>query len=201
MVDGFLEPDEDGGDLVDWRTAADGSLQVTVGTVAAAGRASALLAASVRAAVVARADLPLRDALTGLEAQLTPDLSAGGAVGSLLHVRLDPTTGHVEWVDAGHGPALHVRADGTVTALRSPDLPIGLQPDTVPRTVGTLDLGPGDRVVLVTDGTLALDGIGEVQGLAALAVAHPEDLVAHVRTLVPTGGGGADVAVVVLTRT
>jgi len=88
-----------------------------------------------------------------------------------------------------------------VTTLWSPDLPIGLQPDTVPRTVGTLDLGPGDRVVLVTDGTLALDGIGDVQGLAALAVAHPEDLVAHVRTLVPTGGSGADVAVVVLTRT
>ncbi|MDP9736045.1 MULTISPECIES: PP2C family protein-serine/threonine phosphatase [unclassified Curtobacterium] len=200
-VDGFLEPDEDGGDLVDWRTAADGSVQATIGTVTAGGRASALLAASVRAAVVARTDLPLHDALAGLEAQLAPDLSAGGAVGSLLHVRLDPTTGHTEWVDAGHGPALLVRADGTVAALRSSDLPIGLQPDTVPRTVGALDLGPGDRVVLATDGALALDGVGDVQGLGALAVAHPEDLVAHVRSLVPVGGDGADVAVVVLART
>lgn len=200
-VDGFLEPDEHGGDLVDWRAAADGTVQVTVGTVSAAGRASALLAASVRAAVVARGDLPLRDALTGLEAQLAPDLSAGGAVGSLLHARLDPTTGHAEWVGAGHGPALHVRADGTATALRSTDLPIGLQPGSVPRTVGALDLAPGDRLVLVTDGTLALDGIGDVQALAATAVAHPGDLVGHVRSLVPIGGSGAGVAVVVLTRT
>jgi hypothetical protein len=88
-----------------------------------------------------------------------------------------------------------------VAALRSSDLPIGLQPDTVPRTVGALDLGPGDRVVLATDGALALDGVGDVQGLGALAVAHPEDLVAHVRSLVLVGGDGADVAVVVLTRT
>jgi hypothetical protein len=200
-VDGFLAPDEHGGDLVDWRVAADGTVQATVGTVAAAGRASALLAASVRAAVVARSDLPLRGALAGLEAQLAPDLSAGGAVGSVLHVRLDPTTGHAEWADAGHGPALLVRADGTTTALGSSDLPIGLQPVAVPRTVGALDLARGDRVVLVTDGTLALDGIGDVQALAAAAAAHPEDLVAHVRSLVPAGGGAADVAVVVLTRT
>lgn len=200
-VDGFLEPDEHGGDLVDWRVDADGTVQATVGTVAAAGRASALLAASVRAAVVARSDLPLREALAGLEAQLAPDLSAGAAVGSVLHVRLDPTTGHAEWVDAGHGPALLVRADATTTTLGSSDLPIGLQPVTVPRTVRTLDLAPGDRLVLVTDGTLALDGIGDVQALAALAAAHPEDLVAHIRSLVLAGGSAADVAVVVLTRT
>ncbi|WP_058729539.1 PP2C family protein-serine/threonine phosphatase [Curtobacterium oceanosedimentum] len=200
-VDGFLEPGEHGGDLVDWRVAADGTVRATVGTVAAAGRASALLAASVRAAVVARSDLPLRDALAGLEAQLAPDLSAGGAVGSVLHVRLDPTTGHAEWADAGHGPALLVRADGTTTALGSSDLPIGLQPVAVPRTVGALDLAPGDRLVLVADGTLALDGIGDAQALAAAAAAHPDDLVAHVRSLVPAGGGAADVAVVVLTRT
>ncbi len=200
-VDGFLEPDEHGGDLVDWRVDADGTVQATVGTVAAAGRASALLAASVRAAVVARSELPLREALAGLEAQLAPDLSAGAAVGSVLHVRLDPTTGHAEWVDAGHGPALLVRADATTTTLGSSDLPIGLQPVTVPRTVGTLDLAPGDRLVLVTDGTLALDGIGDVQALAALAAAHPEDLVAHIRSLVLAGGSAADVAVVVLTRT
>ena len=106
-----------------------------------------------------------------------------------------------EWADAGHGPALLVRADGTTTALGSSDLPIGLQPVAVPRTVGALDLAPGDRLVLVTDGTLALDGIGDVQALAALAAAHPEDLVARIRSLVPAGGSAADVAVVVLTRT
>ncbi|PZF57281.1 hypothetical protein DEJ23_07235 [Curtobacterium sp. MCSS17_008] len=199
-LDGLLVPNEDGGDLVDWRVAADGSVHVTVGAVTAAGRASALLAASVRAAVVAQTDVPLRDAIAGLEAQLTPDLTTAGAVGSLLHLRFDPRSGHAEWVDAGHGPALHVRADGSVTPLRSTDLPIGLQPAGVARTVGATDLARGDRVVLVTDGILALDGVRDAVGLAGLAAAHPDDLVDHVRTLVPTGGPEADVSLVVLTR-
>ena len=199
-LDGVVVPDEDGGDLVDWRVAADGSVHVTVGTVTAAGRASALLAASVRAAVVARTDVPLRDAVAGLEAQLTPDLTTAGAVGSLLHLRFDPTSGHAEWVDAGHGPALLVRADGSVTPLRSTDLPIGLQPAGVARTVGAIDLAPGDRVVLVTDGALTLEGVRDAAGLAGLAAGHPDDLVDHVRTLVPAGGAPADVSLAVLTR-
>lgn len=198
-VVGLVVPNEDGGDLADWRVAADGSVHVTVGTVTAPGRASALLAASVRAAAVARTDVALGGAVAGLEAQLAPDLSSAGAVGSLLHLRFDPTSGHAEWVDAGHGPALHVRADGSVTALRSTDLPIGLQPTGVVRTVGGVDLARGDRVVVVTDGALALDGVGGLDGLGALAAAQPDDLVERLRTLVPAGTT-EDVTVVVLTR-
>ena len=199
-VAGLVLPDEDGGDLVDWRTAADGSVHVTVGTVSAAGRASTLLAASVRAAVVARTEMPLRDALAGLEAQVAPDLSAAGAVGSLLHLRFDASSGHAEWVAAGHGPALHLHGDGSVTALRSTDLPLGLQPAAVPRTVSSLDLAPGDRVVFVTDGALALDGVGDLAGLGTLLVEHPDDLLDRLRASVPPGRKAEDVTVVVLTR-
>ncbi len=157
-VDGLVVPHERGGDLVDWRVASDGALHATVGSVAAAGRAAALLAASARAAVVARTDVAVDAAITGLEAQLTPDLSAAGAVGSLLHVRLDPTDGRVTWADAGHGLALLARADGSVTPIRSTDRPFGLQRTGHRRTTGSADLGHGDRVVLLTSGALALAG-------------------------------------------
>ncbi len=197
-LQGVVVADEDGGDLADWRTAADGALHVTVGTVAAPGRASSLLAASVRAAVVARTDVPLDDALAGLEAQLAPDLSAAGAVGSLLHLRLDPATGRVAWVDAGQGTALVLRVDGAVEPLRSTDLPIGLQPPAVARTTGRSDLGAGDRVLVATDGVLGLPDVGDLDGLAALAAAHPDDLVDHVRSMATPGG--PDVTLVVLTR-
>ena len=198
-VVGSAVPDADGGDLVDWRTAADGTVHVTVGTVAAAGRAAALLAASVRAAVVARTDVPLRDAVAGLEAQLTPDLSTSGAVCSLLHLRFDPTTGHAEWVDAGHGQALHLSGD-VAHPLRSADLPLGLQPVGTARGVASLTLAPGDRVVFVTGGTPTLAAVGDGDGAAALAAAHPDDLVDHVRALASADGGAEDVTVVVLTR-
>lgn len=193
-VDVLTVPRDDSGDVADWRVAADGRLHVTVGCVPAAGRASALLAAAVRAAVIARTDVPMADAVVGLEAQVAADLSAAGSVGSLLHLRLDPATGRCESVDAGHGLAVLVRAGRTAEALRSHDLPIGLQPDTVPRTPGSLELGPGDRLVLCTDGVLA--GLGDLGVVVALAEAAADgsDLVERVRD-VATGG-----TLVVLTR-
>ncbi len=168
-LDVLTLPREDSGDVADWRVAADGRLHCTVGAVPAAGRASALLAAAVRAAVIARTDVDVETAIVGLEAQVAADLSAADTVGSLFHLRLDPATGHVVHRDAGHGLAAVVRADGGAAVLRSHDLPIGLQPDGTPRTPGALDLASGDRVVLCTDGLLAAVGdldtlIGWVRG-------------------------------------
>lgn len=151
-------PREDSGDVADWRVAADGRLHCTVGAVPAAGRASALLAAAVRAAVIARTDVDMETAIVGLEAQVAADLSAADTVGSLFHLRLDPASGHVVYGDAGHGLAAVVRADGGAAVLRSQDLPIGLQPEATARTPGALDLASGDRVVLCTDGLLAAVG-------------------------------------------
>jgi hypothetical protein len=151
-------PRDDSGDVADWRIAADGSLHCTVGTVPAAGRVSALLAAAVRAAVIARTDVEMETAMAGLEAQIAADLSAADTVGSLFHLRLDPASAHAVYEDAGHGLAAVVRADGAAEVLRSHDLPIGLHPDQTPRTPGALDLASGDRVVLCTDGLLA--GVG-----------------------------------------
>lgn len=193
-LDTLSVPREDSGDVGDWRLAADGRLHLTVGSVPAAGRASALLAAAVRAAVIARTDVAMGEAIVGLEAQVAADLSAADTVGSLFHLRLDPTSGHVDHGDAGHGLAVLLHADGTAEALRSHDLPIGLQPQTVPRTPGSLDLAPGDRIVLCTDGVLV--GVGDLDALVELARATTDgaDLVDRVRA-VATGG-----TLIVLTR-
>jgi hypothetical protein len=193
-LDTLSVPREDSGDVADWRLAADGRLHLTVGSVPAAGRASALLAAAVRAAVIARTDVAMGEAIVGLEAQVAADLSAADTVGSLFHLRLDPTSGHVDHGDAGHGLAVLLRADGTAEALRSHDLPIGLQPDTIPRTPGSLELASGDRIVLCTDGVLA--EVGDLESLVELAgaVGDGTDLVDRVRA-VATGG-----TLIVLTR-
>ncbi|SDQ11867.1 GAF domain-containing protein [Curtobacterium sp. UNCCL20] len=193
-LDTLSVPRDDTGDLADWRVAADGRLHVTVGSVAASGGAAALLAAAVRSAVIARTDVPMDTAIVGLEAQVAADLSAADTVGSLFHLRLDPASGHVVWGDAGHGLAVVVRADGGAAVLRSADLPIGLQPATTPRTPGSLELAPGDVVVLCTDGVLA--GVGGLDALVELArtTRGGRALVDHVR---PSTTGGT---LVVLTR-
>lgn len=187
-------PREDSGDVADWRVAADGRLHCTVGAVPVAGRAAALLAAAVRAAVVARTDVDTVTAIEGLEAQVAADLSAADTVASLFHLRLDPASGHVAYVDAGHGLAAVVRADGGTEVLRSRDLPIGLQPAGTPRTTGTVELAPGDRVVLCTDGLLA--AVGGLDALTASVRTADDvaDLVERVR------GDAAVGTLLVLTR-
>lgn len=185
---------DDSGDVVDWRIAADGRLHCTIGAVPAAGRASALLAAVVRAAVIARTDVPMGVGIVALEAQLAADLSAADAVGSLFHLRLDPETGHVAYGDAGHGLAVLLRTDGSTVALRSADLPIGLQPSTSPRTPQSLTLEPGDRIVLCTDRLLA--DVGDLDALVALAreSGGAADVVDRVRAVATAG------ALIVLAR-
>jgi hypothetical protein len=193
--------DDGGGDVADWRVAPDGALHVTVGRVSAAGPASGLLAAAVRGAVAARTGTDMSDAIVGLEAQVTADLSAADAVGSLFHLRLDPSSGHVDFGDAGHGLAVLVPADGPARVLHPLDLPLGLQPDAIPRSPGALDLEPGDRLAICTQGVLSLDGLRHLDDLAALVRSAPDGatVVERVRTAVPTDAA-VDVTLVVLTR-
>ncbi|WP_144761011.1 PP2C family protein-serine/threonine phosphatase [Curtobacterium sp. 9128] len=191
---------EGSGDVADWRVAADGTVRLTVGSVSAAGSAATLLASTVRAAVVARTDVPLGSDGPALEAQIGADLEAADAVGSLLHVRIDPETGRGSWVDAGHGLALHLGADGSCTRLRTLDLPIGLQPDGAGRTHVDVVLAPGDRLVLFTAGLLTLTGLHDVDAVAAAAAAGDGTaFVEHVRTLLDEHPA-ADVTLAVLAR-
>lgn len=195
------QQDDGGGDVADWRVAPDGALHVTVGRVSAAGPAAGLLAAGVHGAVAARTATAVQDAVAGLEAQLTADLSVASAVGSLFHLRLDPATGHVDFGDAGHGLTVLVRADGATSSLHSLDLPLGLQPAAIPRSPGAIDLAPGDRLAVCTPGALTLEGLRHLDDLAALVRDEPDGAaaVARVRELVPEGVA-VDVTVVVLTR-
>ncbi|MCS6548611.1 GAF domain-containing protein [Curtobacterium flaccumfaciens pv. flaccumfaciens] len=196
-----VQHDDGGGDVADWRVAPDGAMHVTVGRVSAAGPASGLLAAAVRGAVAARTGTDMSDAIVGLEAQVTADLSAADAVGSLFHLRLDPTSGHVDFGDAGHGLAVLVPADGPARVLHPLDLPLGLQPESIPRSPGALDLQPGDRLAICTQGVLSLDGLRHLDDLAALVRSAPDGatVVEGIRTAVPTDAV-VDVTLVVLTR-
>ncbi|WP_242089589.1 GAF domain-containing protein [Curtobacterium sp. DN_7.5] len=192
-----VQPDTGGGDVVDHRTAADGAVHLTVGTVSA-GRASALLASTVRGAVAARTDQPLDAAVAGLEAQLAPDLSVAGAVATLAHARLDPGSGRVDLVDLGHGLAAVVRDDGRVEELRSPGLPVALQPSGSSRRPVTAELAAGDVLVLCSDGAVALAGVEDLAHLARIVAAEG---VGAVRDLLPDDDPTAAVAVTTARRT
>ena len=81
---------------------------------------------------------------------------------------LDPGTGRLSYTNAGHNPGLLLRADGTVQRLEANGLPLGLFPVVEYEKV-EITLGPGDLVMLYTDGiTEAANPKGDEFGLDRL---------------------------------
>ena len=85
--------------------------------------------------------------------QITRDLAASGQFITLLGVYLDPQSGRLVWVRAGHDPALLYRArEDRFEDLMGEGAALGLDPDAVFPANALTDLEPGDILVLYTDG-------------------------------------------------
>ncbi|MGW4702371.1 PP2C family protein-serine/threonine phosphatase [Streptomyces sp. NPDC004285] len=86
---------------------------------------------------------------------------------------LDTTSGRLDWINCGHPPPMLIR-DGHVVAdalARTPEPPLGLTGYDMPAPrVHSVQLQPGDRVLLFTDGvTEARSAGGELFGEERLA--------------------------------
>ncbi len=81
---------------------------------------------------------------------------------------LEPESGALRYTNAGHNPALVVRAAGETETLGPTGTPIGLLPEAA-YEAGQISLGVGDSLVLYTDGiTEPEDPDGEEYGLERL---------------------------------
>jgi hypothetical protein len=144
-----------GGDLYDWYDMGGGTA-LTVADVMGKGLGAAIVMASLRS--VLRAATRYRGVqaavLTASEA-LQSDFERSGTFATLFHAVLEPDTGSLHYVDAGHGLALLVRADGSTTRTSTSGLPVGVLPDQR-WAVHDLVLAPGDTLVVYSDGLLDL---------------------------------------------
>lgn len=152
-VAGALEPaDHVGGDTFDYVIDRD-AVQLSVTDAMGHDVAAALLATLVVGAL-RRA----RRAGTGLEEQARQADQAmrehglGGYVtGQLLRISL--LDGKAHFINAGHPWPLRMRDGKVQQIVPKVDLPFGFQPPH-PYRVQSLDLQPGDRLVMLTDGML-----------------------------------------------
>jgi len=154
-VAGAYRPAQDvAGDFYDWVLGPDGRLDLTVADVMGKGIAAALVMAVVRTA--------LRSAPAALSPVERVRIAASSvALGSpddvmfvtLFHARLEPATGVVRYVDAGHGHCAIRRASGTLTRLSLRSLPLGAWEDETFEE-GETRLEPGDALLAYSDGVV-----------------------------------------------
>src|SRR5262249_47226465 len=122
---------------------------------------------------------------------------------TLFHAQLEPRTGQVTFVDAGHGYAVLRRATGETEILTPRNLPFGLiEPASFAE--GRAILAPGDALIVYSDGVLECWPDTDVDSLwsGALTDAHEaEQIVESILADVgPVGDCPDDLTVMVLAR-
>jgi serine phosphatase RsbU (regulator of sigma subunit) len=143
---------EIGGDYYDFIQREDGRLIVALGDVSGKGAAAALLMSSLHAAVHAQAashDSILKT-ISGVNRYLAENIPANRFI-TLFYAELQPKTGALSFLNAGHNPPLIVHAAGTMEQLAAGGLPLGIMPDAEYRE-GLTRLSYGDVLVIYSDG-------------------------------------------------
>lgn len=144
------------GDYYDFLDLPGGVFGLTVGDVAGKGIPAAVLMASIQMLLrnlLARHPLNLAEALGGLN-EVIYRSSAAERYSTLFCGLFNPERSSLTYVNAGHIPPLIVRhANGHIDRPEGSGLPIGLLPSASYEQY-TVDLGPGDLVVCVSDGVM-----------------------------------------------
>jgi sigma-B regulation protein RsbU (phosphoserine phosphatase) len=166
-----------GGDYYDFAIER-GRLLLALGDVSGKGTGAALLMTVLRAAVRAHWMEPsLADAVSRINRTVCQNVPSSKYVTFFL-AALDPASGRLDYVNAGHNPPILVRAAGAVEKLTEGGLVLGIF-EGVDYDGGTVEMQRGDVLVVYSDGvTETWDPDGEEWGeekLVALAVAGRGD--------------------------
>lgn len=206
-VEGFQifahqDPCEDiGGDLYDVHRLSDGRLWLVLGDVTGHGVGAALLMANCMAGLQILED-QVTDPVTlvdYLERHLERNVEIGQYV-TLFAGLLDPATGKLEYVNAGHPPPV-ILGPGDDVHLPSCGLPVAILPGSQERILRDCVLEPGQSLLVFSDGVseFAQDGVQYDEGPMQefLAANRDHDAATMGRKLlddVDTFGGGVPAA-------
>jgi sigma-B regulation protein RsbU (phosphoserine phosphatase) len=142
---------EVGGDLYDFHRRSDGGLVLMVGDVSGKGLGAALLMSSVLSS--ARVLYDFADGPLPLAIRLNEMVGRSAAPGhfvTLFLAFIDPASGRVRFVNAGHNPPVVV-SRGALSFLEEGGVPMGVLP-TFAFTEGEATLEHGDLLAAFSDG-------------------------------------------------
>jgi len=141
-----------GGDYYDFLPFEDGRLAVLAGDVAGKGMSAALLMSSLQARVQVLAETG------GGPAGVVERLNRSIAVNcpenrfiTFFYSVLRPSTGELQYSNAGHNPPLLVRSHGAIERLETGGAVLGVFPEQHYEEASVV-LQPGDLVAMYTDG-------------------------------------------------
>jgi PAS domain S-box-containing protein len=190
------------GDFYDWQLQEPGGLVVTLGDVMGKDMPAALLMVTVAVALrTGAAHTTAAEAVRSVDAVMAPDLARAGAFVTLFHGRLDPASGVLTYVDAGHGLAVVVGTAGARLLPRATSLPLGVL-EGQEYEEQTVRLEVGEALVVFSDGVLdvhpeletRLEAVAELLAGAGSAGEMTERLVSG------PGAAADDLTAVVLVR-
>ncbi|MDT5296230.1 MAG: phosphoserine phosphatase RsbU/P [Acidobacteriota bacterium] len=141
-----------GGDYYDFIPCADGRLVVALGDVSGKGTSAALLMSSLHAAVHAQVAScrPITETVRAVNRYLADNTPANRFV-TLFYAELDPLTGSLAFINAGHNPPFIAHEGVTMELLAAGGLPLGIMPEFDYRE-GRTQLRPGGVLVAYSDG-------------------------------------------------
>ena len=143
-----------GGDYYDYVPLGEDRIGVVVADVSGKGIPAALIMATFRAALRTemRRQADLRKVAARLNQAVLEFRDASRFVTAVCCV-LDTASGRLRYVNCGHNPPLWLRGSGASETLRLGGTALGLRAGEA-FEAGTLQLAPGDTLVLYTDGVV-----------------------------------------------
>ncbi len=166
------------GDFYDFLRVGPDCLDLVVGDVMGKGISAALLGAAVKAHLQRALGQLLAEGrrlpdvaqlVNRLHVRISDLLVTLGSFVTAGYARFHLSTGKLEYVDCGHTPVLHMRADRKASWLKGENVPLGFLPQEHYES-RQLDLEPGDLLVFYSDGVVeAATPQGEHYGQERLA--------------------------------
>jgi phosphoserine phosphatase RsbU/P len=159
------------GDYYDaFRRPGDGPLLIAVADVSGKSVPAAMLMANFQASLRALAGAPstLSELVTDLNRLACGNNLNGRRFTTAFLAELNPISGVLSYLSAGHNPPVLMRLDGTVDRLKSESIPLGIELNEKYKA-GTTVMQPNELLVIYTDGvTEARNERGEQFGESRL---------------------------------
>ncbi len=143
---------EVGGDLYDIRPLEDGRCVILLGDVAGKGLGAALLVSCIVPVVQVLMSRPgdLAETAGLINRQVWQSTDAVKYATLFIGV-LDPATGRLDYVNAGHNPPYLVEPDGALSELASTGMPVGMM-ESVPYEAKSVMLNTSAVLTIFSDG-------------------------------------------------